>query len=139
MGGFVFYLAYGLAFPLLADCHRILLATSTALAPCAIKNRLFCKKKSLRVRICAIGFEPAKMFLIGTRITYPATGTTPCVMDIFTPGKSDLSGFWIYHITFIYIYWDLGYVSYISCDIVDISEYSIPDISYDTSHIVDIF
>ena len=45
--------------------------------------------------------------------------------NTFTPEKPDISGFWIYHIISVSsgICWDIGNISDISCDIMDISVY----------------
>ena len=67
-----FYHAYGSAFPMLVNVHRMLLFNSRSHAVRYSIYTQVCNKKSLRA--CSVRLEPTRSILVGTRTTYQATG-----------------------------------------------------------------
>ena len=67
---FHFYHAQGSAFPLLVDFHRMLLAHALALSA----NHFFYARKNPYKYMHSVRIALAKLILVGTRITYQATG-----------------------------------------------------------------
>ena len=70
VSAFNFYRAWDLAFPLLVDFHRMLQTHALALSA----DHFFYARQSPYEYVHSVRIELAKFILVGTRITYQATG-----------------------------------------------------------------